>query len=34
VAAPDQQMHLWNLLNFIIHIINTENQLKDRFIDN
>jgi len=27
-------MHLWNLLNFITHIINTEQQLKDRFIDN
>jgi uncharacterized protein len=34
VAAPNQQMHLLNMLNFIIHIINTEQQLKDRFIDN
>ncbi len=34
VSAPDQQTHLWNLLNFITHIINTEYQLKDRFIDN
>jgi Lon protease-like protein len=34
VSAPNQQMHLLNLLNFIIHIINTEQQLKDRFIDN
>jgi Lon protease-like protein len=34
MAANHQQMHLLNLLNFIIHIINTEQQLKDRFIDN
>jgi Lon protease-like protein len=34
VSSPNQQMHLWNLLNFITHIINTEQQLKDRFIDN
>lgn len=34
VSSRNQQMHLWNLLNFIIHIINTEQQLKDRFIDN
>lgn len=34
LAAPNQQLHLLNLLNFIIHIINTEQQLKDRFIDN
>ncbi len=34
LAAPNQQLHLLNLLTFIIHIINTEQQLKDRFIDN
>jgi Lon protease-like protein len=34
LSAPNQQMHLLNMLNFIIHIINTEQQLKDRFIDN
>lgn len=34
VAARNQQLHLLSLLNFIIHIINTEQQLKDRFIDN
>ena len=34
LAAQNQQLHLLNLLNFIIHIINTEQQLKDRFIDN
>lgn len=34
LASRNQQLHLLNLLNFIIHIINTEQQLKDRFIDN
>jgi ATP-dependent Lon protease len=34
VSAVNQQMHLLNTLNFIIHIINTEQQLKDRFVDN
>lgn len=34
IASPNQQMHLLNMLNFIIHIINTEQQLKDRFVDN
>jgi hypothetical protein len=34
VSSANQQSHLLNLLNFIIHIINTEQQLKDRFIDN
>jgi len=34
LAAQNQQLHLLNLLTFIIHIINTEQQLKDRFIDN
>jgi Lon protease-like protein len=34
VSSANQQMHLLNLLSFITHIINTEQQLKDRFIDN
>jgi Lon protease-like protein len=34
ISSSNQQMHLLNLLNFIIHIINTEQQLKDRFIEN
>jgi Lon protease-like protein len=34
IASDNQQIHLWQLLNFIIHIINTEQQLKDRFIEN
>jgi Lon protease-like protein len=34
VAATNQQIHLLSLLKFIIHIINTENHLKDRFIEN
>jgi len=34
LSSQNQQMHLLNLLNFIIHIINTEQQIKDRFIDN
>jgi Lon protease-like protein len=34
LSAPNQQLHLLNVLNFIIHIINTEHQLKDRFIEN
>jgi Lon protease-like protein len=34
VGAPNQQMHLLNMLNFIIHIINAEQRLKDRFIEN
>lgn len=34
VASANPQMQLWNILNFILHIINTEHQLKDRFIDN
>lgn len=34
ISADNQQLHLLNQLNFIIHIINTEQQLKDRFIDN
>jgi Lon protease-like protein len=34
VASPNQQLHLLGLLKFIIHIINTEQQIKDRFIEN
>jgi uncharacterized protein len=34
LSAANQQLHLLNLLNFIIHIINTEQRLKDRFIEN
>jgi Lon protease-like protein len=34
VSSANPQMHLLNMLNFITHIINTEHQLKDRFIDN
>ena len=34
IASTAQQQYLLNLLNFIIHVINTEQQLKDRFVDN
>jgi Lon protease-like protein len=34
ISSQNQQLHLLNLLNFIIHIIDTEQQIKDRFIDN
>ncbi len=34
ISAPNQQLHLLGLLKFIIHIINTEHQIKDRFIEN
>lgn len=34
ISSPNQQMCLLNLLNFIIHIINAEQRLKDRFINN
>lgn len=34
VSSPNQQLHLLSLLKFIIHIINTEQQIKDRFIEN
>jgi len=34
IASKNPQMHLLNLLNFIIHIVNAEHHLKDRFIDN
>ena len=34
VSSSNQQLHLLNLLSFITHIINTEQQLKDRFIEN
>lgn len=34
ISSNYQQLHLLNLLNFIIHIINTEHHLKDRFVNN
>lgn len=34
IAAPNQQLHLLDLIKFIIHIINTEAQIKDKFINN
>lgn len=34
LATENKQVHLLNLLSFILHIINTEHKLKDRFIDN
>lgn len=34
ISAANQQLHLLGLLKFIIHIINTEQQIKDRFIEN
>ena len=34
ISTQNQQLYLLNMLNFIIHVINTEQQLKDRFIDN
>jgi Lon protease-like protein len=34
IASSNPQVHLMNQINFIIHIINTEQRLKDRFIDN
>lgn len=34
ISAANPQMHLLNILNFIIHLIYTEQELKDRFIDN
>jgi Lon protease-like protein len=34
IAVKNPQMHLLNLLSFIIQVINTEQKLKDRFIDN
>lgn len=34
IASGNQQLHLLNQIKFINHIINTENQIKDRFIDN
>lgn len=34
IASPNPQMHLLNTLNFIIHVIQTEQALQDRFIDN
>lgn len=34
ISVTNPQLHLLNLLNFIILIINTEHELKDRFIEN
>lgn len=34
IASPNPQMCLLSMMNFIIHIINTEHQLKDRFTNN
>lgn len=34
ISSQNQQVHLLNLLNFIIHIISQESKLKDRFIEN
>lgn len=34
ISSPNQQMCLLNMLNFILHIINAEHRLKDRYIDN
>ncbi|MDI1355182.1 MAG: LON peptidase substrate-binding domain-containing protein [bacterium] len=34
ISSANQQIHLLNQLNFITHIITTEQHLKDRFIDN
>jgi hypothetical protein len=34
IASPNPQMQLLNQINFIIHIIHSEQQIKDRFIEN
>ncbi len=34
ISSANPQLYLLSMLNFIIHIINTEQQLKDRFINN
>jgi len=34
LSSPNPQLHLLNQIKFINHIINTEQQIKDRFIDN
>lgn len=34
ISAGNQQLHLLNQIKFINHIINTEQQIKDRFIEN
>ncbi|MBI2723055.1 MAG: LON peptidase substrate-binding domain-containing protein [Bacteroidetes bacterium] len=34
ISASNQQLHLLNQIKFINHIINTEQQIKDKFIDN
>src|SRR5436190_1351215 len=34
ISSTNQQLHLLNQIKFINHIINTETQIKDRFIEN
>lgn len=34
ISSNNQQLHLLNQIKFINHIINTEQQIKDRFIEN
>jgi hypothetical protein len=34
ISSSNQQLHLLNQIKFINHIINTEHQIKDRFIEN
>ncbi|MBK9283286.1 MAG: LON peptidase substrate-binding domain-containing protein [Sphingobacteriaceae bacterium] len=34
ISSSNQQLHLLNIIKFINHIINTEHQIKDRFIEN
>ena len=34
ISSNNQQLHLLNQIKFINHIINTEHQIKDRFIEN
>jgi Lon protease-like protein len=34
ISSANQQLHLLNQIKFINHIINTEQQIKDKFIDN
>ncbi|HQQ95564.1 MAG TPA: LON peptidase substrate-binding domain-containing protein [Bacteroidia bacterium] len=34
ITAADQQNHLLNVVNFLLHIVRTEQRLKDRIIEN
>ncbi|MEI8137075.1 MAG: hypothetical protein WCH21_07120, partial [Bacteroidota bacterium] len=34
ISHQNQQLFLLNQIKFIVHIINTEQQIKDRFIEN